>query len=176
MHSPGLIDRDLSRNCSHDLSYTVQAIGQAPDGGQNLGTPATVHVSPVLDCTPNVAIQGVTASSSGQVNLTVVCSGGGRGGQTQSNLALQVDGVRLWTHACSFPLNGSATGSASYPVTVSGLRPGQHRITATSTTVSGTKTAGPVSVTIRSANTSRSNSATPTSTSRSNSTTPTPTG
>jgi len=53
-----------------------------------------------------------------------------------------------WTGACIFKPGGGAVGSATYVASINGVDAGEHQVTATSTTISGTKTAGPSSATV----------------------------
>ena len=79
---------------------------------------------------------------------TIQCSGSARSGLTHSDLAVLLDGDVQWTGACAFTPGGGAVGSATYVASINGVDAGEHQATATSTTVSGTKTAGPSSVTV----------------------------
>lgn len=144
----GFIDRDQGRNCASDRSYTVRAVGRAPDGGDALvGEPASVPVALLLDCTPEVQILSSTATGN-QVTVTVQCSGGGRGGQTHGDLAVQLDGDEKWTGSCVLRFGGGGVGSSQYTAVIDDVDAGDHQVTATSSTISGTKTSESSSVTV----------------------------
>ena len=146
--SPHLTDTDLARGCAQDLSYTVRAIGRPPGGGvEVIGAPATVRVRPLMNCTPDVAVLAATASGS-QVSVTVKCSGSGRGHNNHGTLAIRIDGEPRWTQECSFPLGGGAVGSAQYTAVLDDVDAGTHQVTATATSISGTRTAAAVPVAV----------------------------
>jgi len=141
-------DGDDERNCARNRSYTIRAVGQPPGGGSALlSQPVTVSVAPLLNCTPNVKIVTVTADGN-QVIATIQCSGSARSGLTHSDLAVLLDGDVQWTGACAFTPGGGAVGSATYVASINGVDTGEHQVTATSTTISGTTTAGPSSVAV----------------------------
>jgi hypothetical protein len=142
--TPSLVDRDTDRNCAHDLSYAVRTLTRPPGGGaQEMGAAATAQVTPVLDCTPGVTIISATGTGPGQLTVVVNCAGGARGGQTGGDLALLVAGRTVWQQRCQITFDGrnGALGDASYTAVINGLTANtSYRLTATSTTLSGTKT------------------------------------
>ncbi len=142
--SPQLRDTDLGRGCAQDLSYTVRAIGRSPGGDEVLGVPATVPVRPLLHCTPNVEITSVTASGPNQVTVVLRCSGWVRGHSGHGTLAVQLDDDKRWTQECTL----GPSGSAPYTAVLDDVDTGTHHVTATATSISGTNTAGPVSITV----------------------------
>ncbi len=143
--SARLTDRDTGRNCAHDLTYTVHALAQQPGSASLVrGDGALVRVKPVLDCTPTLKVAAKAAGGK-KLTVTVTCAGAAKNGNTRGTLAVLVDGVRRWTHACTVP----AGGSVAYTATITGVAVGAHRVIASATSVSGTHTAGPVTVTAR---------------------------
>jgi serine/threonine protein kinase len=148
--APHLTDTDLGRGCAQNLSYTVRAIGRPPGGGAEvIGAPATVAVPPLMNCTPSVEIESVTPSGPGQVTVTIKCSGSGRGHNNHGTLAIRLDDDEKWTQECTFALGGGAVGSAEYTAVLRDVATGRHQVTATATSLSGTRTTPGVAVTVR---------------------------